>query len=65
MSHRIIPLTSNRISALSNECFGVTPTEQQLKAISEEINRFIRSYGDDEVPVSEVCDIIGEVVLDF
>lgn len=65
MYHRIIPLTNNRISSLSNECFGISPTDQQIKAISEEINRFIGSYGDDEIPVSEVCDIIGDVVLDF
>lgn len=65
MYNRVIPLTNNRISELSNECFGITPTEQQLKFISEDIDRFMNSYGDDEIPVSEVCDIIGDIILDF
>lgn len=63
--YKTIPLTNKRIEALSNECYGVTPTEQQLQGISNNIDRFINNYGNDEISVSEVCDIIGEVVLDF
>lgn len=54
-------LTKPLINKLSDECFGITPSQEQIKEIANDYDDIIDKYG--EIYMGDVIDIIAEVVL--